>query len=480
MRSRWLLLPTLLILAACTLGQDYRRPNVEAPSAWRIEESEARAVADTAWWEQFQDPVLNGLIAEALTGNKDLLIAAARIEEYRGRYGVARADRFPGVKGEASASRQRITEEGYASVPAGVSPTYNTFQPTLNASWEIDLWGKYRRAAEAARADLLGSEEGRRAAILSLVTSVTTAYVNLLNFDRQLEIARRTVETRKASLDMFTLRFAGGVISQLELSQSQAEYDDARTYLPQLEKAIAQQEHALCILLGRDPGPIPRGRRMDELVLPEIPAGLPSELLERRPDIRQAEQDLVSAQARIGVAKAAYFPSISLTGFFGFASADLSNLFSGPARVWNYGASLSVPIFTAGRITGQVRAAEAVREQSLLRYRQVIQKAFQDVEDALVGQRKSRERLEAQARQVEAVRTYKDLARLRYDNGYSSYLEVLDAERSLFNVELDYTKTQGARFQAMVDLYKALGGGWVTVAEDRARPPDGPVAAGRP
>ncbi|PKN04639.1 MAG: RND transporter [Deltaproteobacteria bacterium HGW-Deltaproteobacteria-9] len=470
---RILLIFAVLILSACTIGKDYQRPDVEKPNVWRFEEKEAKSVANTAWWEQFQDPVLNDLIRIALAENKDLLIAAAKVEEYMGRYGATRADQFPQASIKGTGENIRITESGYSSIPQGISPVYNNYQVSLNASWEIDLWGKYRRASEAARADLLSTEEGRRSVILTLVTSVAGGYVNLLNLDQQLDIARRTVKTREESLNLFKLRFEGGVISELELSQVKSEYEEARGYIPQFEKAIAQQENALSILLGRNPGLILRGRIMDQLTLPAVPEGLPSDLLERRPDIRQAEQNLIAANAQIGVAKAAYFPSISLTGFFGTASADLSNLFKESSKVWNWGGSVTLPIFTAGRTRGQVKAAESVRQQSLFNYQKAIQTAFREVEDALVDQLKSREKLDAQMHQVSALRTYKDLALMRYENGYSSYLEVLDAERNLFSVELAYVQTRGNQFQALVNLYKAMGGGWITATDEKRQAASG-------
>jgi len=351
---------------------------------------------------------------------------------------------------------------------SGYQATYDTFQTTLNASWELDIWGRIRRATEAAQAELIASEEGRRAVILSLVSGVATAYINLRDLDRQLEIARSTAKTREEGYNIFKLRFAGGIISEMELAQVKSQYDEALATIPQIEKAVTQQENGLCVLLGRNPGPIPRGKTIDQLALPIVPAGLPSELLARRPDIRQAEQNLIAANAVIGVAKAAYFPSISLTGFFGYASSDLSDLFKGPAKVWQFSVPVSVPIFTAGKIAGQVKAAEAVQQQTLFSYQKAIQTAFREVDDALVDQLRTREQLTAQANQVASLKTYYELAQLRYDNGYTSYIEVLDAERSLFNVQLTYTQNQGVLFQALISLYKAMGGGWVDTADKMA------------
>ena len=303
-----------LILGGCTVGPDYRRPPVETPQAWRFEEKAARDLVDTLWWEQFNDPVLNGLIGTALRESKDLKIATARLEEFRGRYDLARAALFPQVGAAASAGQQRVTEFGQVPLPSTATNPVELYQGSLFASWEIDLWGKLRRGTEAARANLLGSEEERRGVILSLVASAAGAYVNLRNLDRQLEIARDTAMSRAQAHRIFTLRFQAGFVSELELTQAKSEYERALAAIPSFEKAIARQEDALSVLLGRNPGAIARGKTIDELGLPAVPAGLPSDLLARRPDIRQAEQDLIAANAQIGIARARYFPDISLTG----------------------------------------------------------------------------------------------------------------------------------------------------------------------
>jgi multidrug efflux system outer membrane protein len=451
-------------LLGCMIGPSYQRPSVETPTSWRFEEKKAKEVANTAWWKQFDDPVLNELIQIALKENKDAKIAAARVEEFMGRYRTTRASLLPQVGAGASAGRSRVTGKGPSPLDGTVNPA-NDFQVFLNANWEIDLWGKLRRATEAARADLLSTEEARRAIILTLVTSVASTYVNLRDLDMQLEIAKRTAKSREESYNLFKIRFRGGVISELELNQVKSEYEQALSTIPLIEKTIAQQENVLSVLLGRNPGPIPRGKTINELALPAVPAGLPSDLLANRPDIRQAEEDLIAANARIGVAKSLYFPTISLTGLFGFASTDLSNLFSGPAKVWSFAAPLTAPIFTGGAIRGQVKSAEAVQQQALVRYQQFIQTAFREVEDALIDQKRSRERLEIQSQQVLTLRNYARIARLRFDNGYTSYIEVLDAERSLFNAELSQAQTKGVLFQALVNLYKAMGGGWVVEAD---------------
>jgi multidrug efflux system outer membrane protein len=314
-------------------------------------------------------------------------------------------------------------------------------------------------------------EYAHRAVLLSLTAAVAGAYVDLRDYDRRLAIARETLKTREASLEIFKMRFEAGVISELELSQVRSEYESARAMIPQIKKSVVQQEHAINILLGRNPGPVARGVGIDQFKLPIIPAGLPSDLLERRPDILQAEQNLVAANARIGVARAAYFPTISLTGMLGNASVDLARLYTGPSLIWNASAAVTLPIFTAGRTWGQVRASEALQKQSLLIYQKTIQTAFREVEDSLAEQSLAREKLDAQFKQVNALRNYRDLAVLRYENGYSSYLEVLDAERNLFSIELDYIQTRGSLFHALINLYKAMGGGWTVEKKNPALEP---------
>ncbi|MGA9911136.1 MAG: efflux transporter outer membrane subunit [Paraburkholderia sp.] len=462
------LLPALLLalgLGGCLLGPDYVRPNVPTPANFRFAASEAADTANTAWWEQFQDPVLNDLILAALAGNKDVRIAAARVDQFLGQFVTTRSALFPQINAGFDASRQRASQLGPTPIPAGVSPIFNEFDAPLAVSWELDFFGRVRRETESARASLLASEEGRRATILSLVASVATAYINLRDLDQQLAIARTTTDSRAGSVRIFQARFAGGDVSQMELAQSQSEYEASLATIPQLEIQIAQQEDALSVLLGRNPGPILRGRELTELVLPAVPAGLPSDLIERRPDLLQAEQNLVAANALIGAARALYFPQISLTGLFGSTSIEFSKLFTGPARVWSYAGSLTVPIFTAGSISGQVSQAEAQQQQALLQYEESIQTAFQEVDDALIALQKSREQLVVQGRQVEALGTYARLARLRFEGGYTSYIEVLDAERSLFNAQLSYTQTNGLVFSSLIALYKAMGGGWVVQAE---------------
>lgn len=472
----------VLLLSGCTVGPDYVRPQVDQPSAWRVAYEAAEGVANTAWWEQFNDPVLNELIQTALKGNKDIKIAAARVEQFAGQYGTTRAALFPQVGAGGLYGRQRISEltgpNPFENSPVG-NPTFNSSQLFLNAGWEIDLWGKLRRATEAARAELLSTEEARRTVILTLVTAVANSYINLLDLDRQLELTRQAAKNYKESYDLFTLRFKYGNVSQIEVNQAKAQYEQAAANIPLFEKFIAQQENALSVLIGNNPGPITRGKKIDELMFPSVPAGLPSDLLANRPDIRQAEQNLIAANANIGVAKALYFPAISLTGLFGWASNDLDDLFKGPAKTWSWAVPITAPIFTAGAIAGQVKSAEALQQQALLTYEQKIQTAFREVDDALVDQKRTREQIAAQGQEVYALREYVRLTRLRYDNGYTSYFEVLYAENRLYVSELTHAQSQGTLFQALVNIYKAMGGGWVVTAEGLTEPAgDVPMSQG--
>jgi multidrug efflux system outer membrane protein len=464
--KRLALVPLAALLAAgCTVGPDYQRPQIELPATWRSgpplpASEQPEQLANLAWWTQFEDPVLDALVAEALASNRDLRTAAARIDEAAGLLGSTRAQLFPQVGAVAAGSRAQASRSTAVPLPAGVDRIGEQYDAALNVGWEIDLFGRLRRATEASRADLLATEEARRALALSLAATVANSYISLRDLDNELDISRRTLQTREEALRIFELRYAGGVVSEMEVAQVRAEVETARIAVPTLEQAVAQQENALSLLLGRLPGPIPRGKPLAELGLPLPPVSLPSSVLERRPDLRQAEQALVAANARIGVARAAYFPVISLTGLLGSSSVALSSLFSGPAAVWSYGAGLSVPVFTAGAIAGQVQAAEARQVQALEQYRKTIENAFREVDDALVAGAKTGEIVAGRLRQVDALATYDRAARLRYDAGYSAYLEVLDAERNLFQAQISASQARAQALIAVTTLYKALGGGW--------------------
>jgi outer membrane protein, multidrug efflux system len=394
----------------------------------------------------------------------------------------SRSPLFPQVGYGGSAARSRSVEPNLPPDLAALIPNPDSaYQIGLSASWEIDFWGRIRRLAEAARANVLATDEARRGVILSLVASVTTNYLQLRGLDAQLAIAKQTLDAYGESLKLFNLQFQYGQISQMNVAQVQSQYETAAAQIPQIESQIAQTQNALSILLGRNPGAIERGKTIDELALPDVPAGVPSELLERRPDLRQAEQSLVAANAQIGAAKALYFPTISLTGAFGTASNDLSKLFSGPARVWSYAGQLTGPIFTFGAVSGQVAQAEAARDAALWNYRLAIQNAFGDVDNALVANQKLQDQLAAQGRLVAALKDYSRLAKLQYDAGYVPYSTVLQAEQSLFPAELTLASVRTSMFASSATIYKAMGGGWVATADAMsgsavALPPADPLA----
>ncbi|MCP3902851.1 MAG: efflux transporter outer membrane subunit [Planctomycetes bacterium] len=453
------------LVTGCTVGPDYVAPVVETPLNWRFEAGEAAELANVEWWRQFDDPVLDELIQEALEQNYDVRIAAARVEEFAARIGLTESEGLPQIGYGGDAGVDQLSRETPTGVPPGVDRTNEFYSATLNFGWELDIWGRIRRASEAARAELLTADEGRRTVILSLVSAVATSYIELLSLDKQLEIAERTLQTRYESLRLFEVQRDGGVVSDLEVAQIRSEYEQAAVQVPRFEEQIALQENLISVLLGRHPGAITRGRTFVDLPKPPIPGGLPSDLLTRRPDIRAAEQVLVAANARVGVAEAEFFPRIALTGFLGFASDDLGNLAQSTANIWSIGGQLAGPIFTGGALESQLEATEAVRRQALIGYIQTIQISLREVEDALVSSRKTREQLEALGRQVASLEEYARLARERYDNGYVSFIEVLDAERRLFDAELIEVGTENAVYAALVDVYKSMGGGWVLRAE---------------
>jgi len=474
----------LLVLAAalggCTIGPDYVRPQIDAPQTFRYAEKDARELADTEWWRQFGDPVLDELINEALASNKSVQIAAANVEAAAAILTQTRSGLFPQVGYQGNAGRQRISEGNATSLPATVPNPQTAYEALLGASWELDLWGRIRRLSQSARANALATEEARRGVILSLVASVATSYLQLRSLDYQLEIAQRTLATYAESVRLFELQFQYGQISQLTLEQARSQYEAAAAAIPQIERDIAQTENAISLLLGRNPGAVARGKELTQLALPGVPAGVPSQLLERRPDIAQAEQQLIAANAQIGAARAQYFPAISLTGAFGSASGQLSNLFSGPARVWSYAGVFAGPIFTGGFISGQVAQAEAGQQAALFSYQAVIQSAFADVENALVSREKLAQQVEAEARRVKALAEYARLAQLKYDGGYTDYLTVLNAQQQLFPAEINYAQNLGQKYNALVNLYKSMGGGWVDRADALAPQPvpdSSPLAA---
>ena len=460
----------MLLLAACAVGPDYEKPEIDTPDVYRFTDEEASDVINTRWWTQFEDPVLDELIDEALRANLDVRTAAARVEQFAARLNITRSEYFPQVGYGVGAERQGISRDRANGL--GIDSITTSYEATINVGWELDVWGRIRRATEASRAQLLAAEEARRTVIMSLVSSVATGYISLRRLDRQLEIAVQTRDLRGESLRLFELQFNGGVIGQLQLSQIQSEYELAVSAVPTIERDIAIQENLISILLGRNPGAIPRGKTIDKLTFAQVPEGVPSDLLLRRPDIRQAEQDLIANNALIGVARAAYFPRISLTGFAGFVSGDLDAWFDSDSAAWAAGGALAGNIFTGGALKGNVKQAEALQQQSLYAYQQSIITSLKEVEDALISTQKAREKLLSDGRRVDALKEYARIARLRYDNGFTSYIEVLDSERSLFSSQLNFVDTQRDIYVGLVNTYKAMGGGWVVMAEQTANEVD--------
>ena len=464
----WRRLATVLVvvglLSGCTVGPNYRRPEVIVPADWRNAPEQRDSLGDLGWWGIFQDPALHELLSTAVVANRDVQVAVARVLESRAQLGVARAAQFPQVNAGASYQYTRPNSENspFLNGSRGRSPfTGDDFETSVDLAFELDLWGRLRRATEAARAELLASEENRRAVLITLVSDVARTYFDLLELDQELEIARRTLQTREESLQLQRRRFQQGLSTQLDVDRADAEAAVAAATVPDLERRIAQNENALSVLLGRNPGPIARGTPLDgQRLPPAVPAGLPSALLERRPDIRQAEQTLVAANARIGVAKAEYFPKITLTGVLGVESVSLSDLFTGGSRFWSIGPAMTVPLFTAGRIKNTVKGFEARQQQAALQYLQTIQQAFREVEDALVSHRKVRDIRAERERRVTANRRALSMVTLRYERGLSTQLEVLDIQRELFSAELEFASATRDQLTAVVQLYRALGGGW--------------------
>jgi outer membrane protein, multidrug efflux system len=458
-------------LGACAVGPDYARPGVAVPAEWRIEYPEAAAVANVRWWNEFGDPVLDQLIVAALEGNKDVVIAAARVDQFLGQLTTTRSQFFPQINYGGDASRNKQSTVGVPPLAPGTDPYYTLYQGSLGAQWQVDLFGRLRRLSEAAQAQVYASEQGRRGVILSLVSSVAASYVTLRALDRQLEISEATAKNYAETKRIFDLRFARGVVSQVEVAQIESQYQQALAAVPALERQIAAQENLISVLLGRNPGPVPRGKTIDELTAPGIPADLPSALLERRPDILLAEQVLVRANANVGATEALYFPDLTLTGTLGSVSGAFDDFLTGPASAWGAAAGITGPLFTFGNLEGQVATAKAVKREAVANYQQVILNAFRETNDALIGAVKKREESAAQMRRVAALREYARLSRRKFDNGYAGYLEVLFADNELFGAELNAVRTQADSYTQIVDVYKALGGGWVDEADRMAPQP---------
>ena len=457
-----------VLLAGCTVGPNYHRPQIQAPSTFRAptpqSASDTASLADLKWFEVFKDEQLQELERIALVQNYDLRDAVAHVEAARANLGITRSNQFPNFGASAELSAIRVSRNGETPLPRALVPSQNrTFgQATLDfLSFEVDIWGRLRRATEAARANLLGAEETRKAVVTTLVSDVATAYLSLRELDSQLEISQRTLESRQASLQLIKNRQTGGVATRLDLRQGEQLVYTAAETIPTLQEQIEQTENQINLLLGKNPGEIRRGRSLTAQDFPpEVPAGLPSSLLERRPDIRAAEQNLIAANAEIGVAKAAYFPQISLSGFLGGQGTQLSSLFSGRSAVWSLTPQVTQPIFTAGRLRSNVRLSEAEQQSALIEYEKAIQTAFSEVSDALIAHQRVRESRVQQELLVVALEDRTRLAYVRYRGGVDALLNALDADRDLFQAELSLSQIRLSELLSVVQLYKALGGGW--------------------
>jgi multidrug efflux system outer membrane protein len=459
---------TAFLLAGCTVGPNYHRPAIQAPDAFRTPgpslSGDPASLADLKWWEVFKDEKLQELERTALVQNYDLRDAIARVDAARANLGITRSNQFPNLDANGDISTTRISRNGQTPLPKSFVPTQNrTFGgATLSLlSFELDIWGRLRRATEAARANLLAEQENRKAVRTTLVSEVASAYFSLRELDYQLDISRRTLATRQDSLGLVKNRQAGGVATLLDLRQSEQLVYTAAETIPTLQQQIEQTENQISLLLGKNPGEITRGRSLTEQEMPpDVPAGLPSALLERRPDIRAAENSLIAANAEIGVAKAAYFPQISLTGFLGGQGNQLSSLFSGPSAVWNFTPQVTQPIFTAGRIKSTVKLQEALRDRALIQYERTIQTAFTEVSNALIAHQRVRESRVQQELLVAALQDRTRLAYVRYRGGVDTLLNALDSDRDLFQSELTLSQIRLNELISVVQLYKALGGGW--------------------
>jgi multidrug efflux system outer membrane protein len=458
-----------VILAGCAVGPNYQRPEVTPPQQFRsqVAPAEAGSLADLPWWQVFNDKALQGLITQALAGNYDLKVAVARIEQARAQVDVVRADFWPQVGYQASAARQK----SFIPLPQlEANVTYNSFQAAINAAWELDLWGRIRRSSEAATAGLFAQEDVRRGVMLTLVSDIAANYFLLIELDRQLAIAQESATVYKQTLDLFNQRFEAGRDSKLGVVRARAAYESSNAAIAALNRAITQQENAICVLLGTYPRAIERGTQLEQQAMPATPVGLTSDLLQRRPDIMQAEQLMIGANAQIGAAVANYFPRIGLSALYGGQGVQVEDLFKSNFSIWSIAAGLTGPIFQGGRLRANVRAQEAFWDESIAQYKKTVTGAFRETSDALIAQQTLVAQRSALEGQVQANREAVDLAMQRYTGGRASYFEVLDAEQSLFPSEDALAQTQRDQLIAVVSLYKALGGGWNMKDEEWTQP----------
>lgn len=453
-----LALACVLLLSGCPVGPNYHRPEATPPSDFygQTQAPEPESLADLPWWQVFSDPVLQRLVTEAVQSNYDLRVAVARVEQAEALVGVARAPLFPQAGYQGTASRQRSLV-----FPGQPYPTYNLFAGAFNLAWELDIWGRIRRATEAAQAEMLSTEEFRRGVLLTLVSTVARDYFDLIELDRELEIAYDTTDSFRQTLELFTRRYQGGVGSKLQTERAAGALYQAAATIPNLQAQIVATENQINVLLGRNPGPVPRGALLvDQKTPPDTPPGLPSDLLERRPDVLQAEENMRSANAQVGVAVANFFPRIGLTSLYGGESTELKDVVKGTANIWNLVGSISGPIFTGGQLLEQYYAQKAFWEQTKFQWEQTLVTAFSEVSSTLVSQAKL---VDVRAEQEKTVAAYQESVRLsllRYNQGLANYYEVLEAQQLLFPAQNDLARVQRDQLQVVVDLYRVLGGGW--------------------
>ena len=461
---------TVVPIAGCVVGPEYKRPDAAPVEQFRFQvgPSEATSIADLPWWSIFNDRALQSLITEGLTHNYDLQVAVARIDQARALVGVARADFYPqiGYQGIAGRSKEFVPLENSRG-----NVTFNSFGGLINAAWELDVWGRIRHTTEAARAGLYAQEDVRRGVMLTLVSSIAASYFSLLEFDRELEIAKDSRDTYRQTLDLFTSRFRAGRDSKLGVTRAQAAYDSSSASIASLSRAIAQQENALSVLLGAYPKAIDRGTALTQQVTPEIPLGLTTDVLKRRPDIQQAEQVMIGANAEVGVAVANFYPTIGLGALFGGQSPAVDDMFKSEFGIWSIGAGIAGPIFQGGRLKSAYQAQQAFWDQTIAQYKEVVIAAFRETSDALIARQTLVDQRTAIQSQVAALREAMDVATQRYTAGRASYFEVLEAQQQLFPAESALAQTQRDQLLAVVNLYKALGGGWNLNDSQWAQPP---------
>jgi multidrug efflux system outer membrane protein len=455
------LLFLVFALARCTVGPKYRQPDIPMPKNWRVPAETSGSLANVRWWDVFKDTTLQSLIRTALAENTDLRTAAVNVMEAQAQVGITRAQQLPQIQASGNIQRQKVSAQGRFPFPPGLSSQFNDLLFSGGASYIVDFWGQYRSATEESRQLLLATEEGRRYVTMTVVSSVAQAYFLLRTLDQELEITRQTVVSFQNSLQLTQDLYRYGVASELSVRQAETLLKAAQANIPALERQIAQQENALSILLGHNPEAIPRGAALTQQALPPaVPAGLPSELLVRRPDIRQASDQLAATYAAIGVAKAQFFPQFQLTGSGGTESTKLLQLGSIPSLVFNLAGGLTAPIFEGGRLRNNLKLTKTQQQAAVINYQSVVQQAFREVDDALVAYQKNQEQASAEESLVAAASSALDLANIRYSGGVASYLDVLDSERQLYSAQLSLAQTRGAILTSLVQLYQALGGGW--------------------